>query len=125
MEQQNLMKTDSKLTPNQIFRGYIETLNSMELKDKDLYTQYAMMKNAYKILADRIDELSEIIVEEMKREGSIKKEFDYGKFSLTKRAKWTYSEEVEKLNTSLKETKKKEEDEGIAVKEETEYLNFR
>lgn len=119
------METTKNVTPSQIFRNYIDTLNGMELKDKDLYTQYAMMKNAYKILSDRIDELSEIIVEEMRREGSIKKEFDYGKFSLSKRTKWTYSEEVEKLNISLKETKKKEEDEGIATREETEYLNFR
>lgn len=108
-----------------IFKNYIDGLNSMELKDKDLYQQYAMMKSAKSVLEERIEELNKIIFEEMQKTGERKKTFDYGGFTIVPKEKWSYSDAVKSKENEVKELKKKEQDEGVANMETSEYLLFK
>lgn len=106
-------------------KNFIDKLDTMDLKDRDLHQQYAILKSATKKIDERVDEIGGIILGEMKVLGEIKKEFDFGKFTVVKKTSYKYSENVDTLATGLKELKKKEEEEGIANKEEKEYLLFK
>lgn len=110
---------------NTKFVEFIDYLNSLDLKDADLYEQYSMMKNATKVLDERIDELQGMIFDEMKRLKVEKQVFEFGQFIITQRKTFSYTENVEKLNNSLKELKKKEEQEGIAKLEIKENVMFK
>jgi len=107
------------------FHEFVEYLNSLKLRDADLYQQYAMMKNAIKVLDERVEELSEMIVGEMETTGVVKQTFDFGTFTQSERKTWKYTEQVETLNQKLKETKKKEEESGVATFETKKSLLFR
>lgn len=107
------------------FHEFIEYLNSLKLRDADLYEQYAMMKNAIKVLDERVEELSEMIIGEMETTGVTKQTFPYGTFTQSERKTWKYTEQVELLNAKLKETKKKEEENETATFEIKKSLLFR
>ena len=107
------------------FKEFLDYLISLKLRDADLYEQYAMMKNATKVLDERIEELSEMIIGEMETIGVVKQVFDYGTFTQSERKTWKYSEQVELLNAKLKETKKKEEENETATFEIKKSLLFR
>ena len=108
------------------FKAFIDYLNSLTLKDRDLYEQYAMMKNAASVLDERIKELSEMIVGEMSETIGVEKQtFKYGTFSLTHRKSYTYSDKVKEKEEQLKALKKKEEESGKAKVEIKTGLLFR
>ena len=97
------------------FKEFIDYLDSLNLNDGDLYEQYAMMKNATKVLDERTEELQGMIVEEMERIGVDKQTFPYGTFSATSRKNWKYTENVENKLLEIKSLKKKEEESGVAT----------
>lgn len=107
------------------FKEFIDYLNSLTLKDKDLYAQYYMMKSASKILDERTDELQSMILEEMNALGVEKQKFEYGSFTVTERKSWKYSDDVKEKELTFKEAKKKEEEDGIATCEIKKGLLFR
>ena len=107
------------------FKEFIDYLNSLSLKDKDLYEQYAMMKSASGVLDERMSELAGMIIGEMELSGVEKQTFPYGTFSQTERKTWKYSEDIENKNTALKEAKKLEENSGEATYEIKKSLLFR
>ena len=86
---------------------FIKKLNEMDLKDRDLYQQYSVMKNASKVIDTRIEEISQYILDEMNRIGEIKKEFDFGKFTIVPKKTYKYTDAVEIAAKQLKELKKK------------------
>ncbi len=106
-------------------KEFIESLNTMTLKDKDLYEQYMFMKSASRVIDERIDEVGNMIVEEMNRVGEIKKEFEFGKFTIGSRKSYKYSPKVEELNEKVKVQKKIEEEDGTAEVTEKNYLLFK
>lgn len=106
-------------------KEFVDYLNEKELKDRDLYIQYAEMKNAQKILDERIDEINQIILEQMVEQGEEKKVFDFGGFTVGKRATWKYTEAVKEIEDKVKEVKKEEQEKGLATKEEKPYLIFK
>lgn len=108
-----------------LFNKFIDSLNSMNLNDSDLYEQYSIMKNSAKVLAERIDEISDMILEEMNRIGVDKQKFEYGTFTRATRTKYIYSDAVKSKEQEVKELKKEEESSGVAKVEETQYLSFR
>lgn len=106
----------------QKFLGIIEDLNAMALNNVDLYLQYAKVKNMIKVLVERSDELSGLILEEMLANKEEKKKFEFASFTVGKRKSYEYTEEVKKLEDSVKSQKAKEVEEGLATVKETNYL---
>lgn len=104
------------------FKNIIDDLNKMELKDTDLFIQAHLMKNMSRILDERMEEINKIVLEDMVSKKLEKQTFDYGTFTVAKRAKYTYTEKVDNLSEQLKKQKKVEEATGEAKKEETIYL---
>lgn len=104
--------------------NFIDKLNTLDLKGRDLHVQYAVLKSAEKKIAERVEEIGGIILEEMKAVGEVKKEFDFGRFTVVKKESYVYSASISDLNDQLKEMKKSEVEEGIAQVEEKEYLLF-
>ncbi len=111
------------------FKEFIDYLNSLQLKDRDLYEQYAMMKNATKVLDERVKELQGMIADVMLDLGVDKQEFDYGTFSIATRKTYRYSQALEQrenqLNEELENDKQKERESGVATCEEKKGLLFR
>lgn len=104
------------------FVQFLSELTSIGMKDAQLYEQVKITKNAITVLQERYDELSAILLEDLKEKGLSKVETEYGKFTVAERAKWIYSPSIEVLNNNLKDAKKKEEEDGIATKEIINYL---
>lgn len=119
------------------FSEYIQQLNKLNLKDNDLYVQYASMKNAVKVLEERIEELNGMIKEEMEKTlGVEKQKFPFGTFTIGKKSVYKFSENIKKLEEEFKtkvdelkkpieEEKQKEIEEGIAIEEIKTNLIFR
>lgn len=107
------------------FSEFVDYLNTLELKESDLYEQYAMMKNATKVLDERIEELQTLITEEMERMKLEKQQFAYGTFTITNRKTFKYSEVVKEKEVEVKALKKQEEESGVATFEEKKGLLFR
>lgn len=107
------------------FKKFLDYLNSLTLKDRDLYEQYAMMKNAIKVLDERVEELQGMIVGEMQEMKLEKQQFEYGTFTVTNRKTFKYSELVKEEEQKVKALKKSEEESGVATFEEKQGLLFR
>lgn len=107
------------------FNSFIDKLNALDLTDADLYVQYAVMKNAAKVLAERIQEINGLIMEEMDRLKVEKQQFDYGTFSVTERKKWTYPALILKAEEKLEARKLQSQKDGKATVEITKSLMFR
>lgn len=93
--------------------------------NKQILDRYAEIKRTIKILTTEADTLEAPIKEAMLSSLVEKIELETGTLTLTSRKKWTYGESVKKIETNLKETKKKEEEDGVAKLEETKILVFR
>lgn len=107
------------------FHEFVSYLNSLKLRDRDLYEQYAMMKNASSILDERTSELQSMILEEMKELGVEKQQFPYGGFTVTSRKTFTYTPAVKEKEQEVKDLKKKEEEDGVATFEIKNGLLFK
>jgi len=107
------------------FKEFLDYLNSLKLRDRDLYEQYAMMKNAIKVLDERTEELQAMILEEMDALKVEKQKFAYGTFSITSRKSFKYSDLVKVKDAEVKALKKVEEEDGTATFEEKKSLLFR
>ncbi len=92
---------------------------------KELFKEYADVKNEIKVLTAKAKEIEESVTGEMNKEEVDKVESDFGTFYFTTRKKWTYSDAVTSVEKTVKETKKKEEEDGTATAEETKSLTFR
>lgn len=107
------------------FRDFYKGLSEFACNGTDLYQQYAMMKIATKMMEERIDELNEYIVDEMKDKELEKQQFEFGSFSLSTRKTYKYTEAVNSLADKLKAQKKAEEESGEATLEEKKSLLFK
>ena len=90
-----------------------------------MYEQYAKIKKEIEVLETIADDLKKKIVADMKERNMPKQQEAYGSFTLVKKAKYIYSDEVKKIEDIVKMAKIEEEEKGIAQIEETEYLTFK
>lgn len=91
---------------------------------KQLLRKYRDVKRKKKALEEQESELKDQILKEMEKEGAKKIENEYGTFTVATSAKWKYSEAVEKLKEKMKLEQVKEQQKGVAEKEEVPYLVF-
>lgn len=101
------------------FQEIIAELNAMPMNDVNLYIQYAKVNNMFGVLKERKEELGALIVGEMQLKKELKKEFEFGKFTVASRETWEYSDD---LKAKVDKLKTKEEKKGIAIKKVTNYL---
>ena len=90
---------------------------------KELKT-YAELQLEIKDLEMRRDALKEVIIDALHKEKLDKVESDYGKFTISHRTSYTYTEKVKALEQKVKLAKVKEEETGDAEPKTTEYLTF-
>ncbi len=88
------------------------------------YDEYAILDAQIKDLENKKDELRGLILRDMVDAGEEAIETAVGKFSVTRRKTWTYTEKVTELTDKLKATKAKEESTGDATYTEEESLRF-
>jgi len=93
--------------------------------NKELFKQYADVKNEIKRLSDIAKGIELQVREEMIKEDKTKAEAEFGTFSLVTRKKYTYTDKVKEAEKSVKEMKKEEEKSGLATVEESQSITFR
>lgn len=91
---------------------------------KKIYTEYEELKKQEKIIADEIEKIKPLIIEDMKTNGKEKIPVESGSFSLNELSRWNYSPEVEKANVKLSKLKEKEQRTGVATQSTVLSLAF-
>jgi len=89
---------------------------------KKIFIEYAELKKQEKIIADAIEEKKPLIIKEMKEKGQDKIPTEFGSFRINELPRWTYSEDVKKMEVKLSKLKEKEQQTGVAV--ETKVLSL-
>ena len=90
-----------------------------------LFCRYAELKKQMTALEREIESLQPQVYEELKQLPDPKLKTQYGSFSITRRATWTYSEEIQRIDEDLKAKRKGEQENGTAKAEYTESVTFR
>ena len=93
--------------------------------NKELFKNYADIKNQIKELTVKAKEMEGVVTEEMNKNNVEEVKSDFGTFFFKTLKKWAYSEEVRDKEVEVKELKKKEEETNIAKFEESKSLSFR
>lgn len=75
----------------------------MEEIKKEIFEQYASIKNQIKVLKEQEDELNKQVLAEMEANGIVKANSDFGTFSVVSRKTYKFSGEAEKLIQKYKE----------------------
>ena len=91
--------------------------------NKEIYQQYAKIKNQIKALEAEAKELEPQIVEDMGEEKSISTTI--GSFYITKRKSWTYSQALNELASGLRIKQIMEQSNGTAKSKESQSLIFK
>ena len=91
---------------------------------KTLYAQLAEVQAQRKALEEKEAGLKTLILDEMEQDGVSTVTNKYGKFTVSSRLTYTYTEAVTKLAEKLKIAKIKEEEKGVAKAKTTTYLTF-
>ena len=87
--------------------------------------QYADLKRAEKQLKADIGVLKPIILDYMNEDATKELEAEVGTFTIQSRRTWKYSDDVDQVESNLKEKKKIEQQEGTATYEEKDSLYFK
>ena len=94
--------------------------------NKLIFENLAKLERGKKDIEIEIELARHAVIMEMKKENAdTAKVTEVGTFTLTKRKKWSYSDEVKVAEGNVKNLKKVEEETGIAKFEESESLLFR
>jgi hypothetical protein len=91
---------------------------------KTYLKKYAQLQAQIKDLEMQRDATKEIILEELHKNKLEKVESEYGKFTITTRRTFVYSEKVDALTEKVKLLKIKEEEKGIATPKYTEFITY-
>lgn len=87
---------------------------------KNVFLEYAEVKDEIKSLTEQAKELEKEVIEEMKDQKKVT--FEFGMFIVSSRKSWKYTDET---NEKIKEMKKEEEENGKAVAKETNTLIYK
>lgn len=91
---------------------------------KETLKKYAEINNRIKGMELMRDQLKEEIIEGLHKQKLQKVESEYGKFTISARRSYAYTEAVKKLEEKVKLAKIKEEEKGLATEKVTEYLTY-
>lgn len=92
---------------------------------KELFREYATIKNKIKLLTEEAKSIETEVKGEMIKEDVEQVKSDFGTFSIVSRKSWTYSPKVIELEASLKKIKEVEVEEGVATSKISTSLMFR
>jgi len=92
--------------------------------NKELFKNYAYVKDQIKVLTAEAKELEPKVVEEMGKDELEEVKSDWGTFSFQTRDTYTYPEYVTKAEENFKELKKKAESNGDATSVAKKSLRF-
>jgi hypothetical protein len=90
---------------------------------KNVFLEYAEIKEKIKSLTEQAKELEGELMEEMKEQKSLK--LEYGTFSVVARKKWEYPMNVQVAEKVAKELKKAAEIDGTATATETKFITYK
>lgn len=98
--------------------------------NKEQLERYAELKIQEKLIKNELEFLAPEIITQVtefidQNEGALPGIEGKGKFSITKKKTWTYSDFVKNSEAAIKERKKEEEASGEAIFEEKEILMFK
>lgn len=93
--------------------------------NKELFKNYADIKNQIKDLTAKSKEIEKLVSEEMVKGDVEEVKSDFGTFYFTARKTWDYPSYVREAETKFKDEKKKSEENGDAKFEEKKSLTFR
>lgn len=93
--------------------------------NKELFKEYADIKNQIKDLTTKSKEIEILVTKEMNKEEVEQVRSDFGTFYFISRKTWKYPKRILEMEINLKEEKKKVEEEGKATFEEKKSLAFR
>lgn len=111
---------------NENFNKFIQEIKSKSITGKELYESYYFIKNASKVLKELSDEYNQLILEEMQGLGVEKQGFEFGNFTRAKKTSWEYEiPEIYKMEKAIKELQLHAQEDGTAIRKETEYLIFK
>lgn len=86
--------------------------------------QYAELKVQEKELKKKIEALQPKIIEHVTAKGEKSLKTDFGKFNVTERSTWKYTEAVDKQKAKLVKLQEKEQATGVAEKTVKQSLTF-
>ncbi len=105
--------------------GIVSRMDDATLDARQALQRYQELKNTIRTAEQEMAKLEPLIIEHLQEQGG-KLKTDTASFSVSKRSRWEYSEQVTSLSDALKERKKLERDEGIATQlEPTTYVSVR
>jgi hypothetical protein len=96
--------------------------------EKNMLKAYAELQTKIKELSAEAEELKPVVLQVVKNElqgdETALSMRGYGKFTVCRSSKWTYSLETSTLISHVEELKKEEKAKGIANSEDNEYVRF-
>ena len=93
--------------------------------NKEIFKNYADIKNQIKELTEQAKQIEISVVEEMQKEEVEEVKSDFGTFFFTKRKTWKYPKAITEAENNIKIAKKEAEENGDATFEEKQSLTFR
>lgn len=88
------------------------------------YQEYLSLETQARSIEARQKEIKEKLLLAFKKQKIDKDTTIFGTFSVEQRKSWKYSEKLESLKMSIKVSEKKEQENGTAKAETTEYMKF-
>lgn len=92
--------------------------------NRKIFERYASLKLQIFALEEEMESLQPDLLAEIPDDTPVELE-NIGTFSLGKRKKWTFPQNVEETRTKLKEEEKLSQQTGTAVYEENKFITFK
>ena len=90
----------------------------------ELYKEYSALKQKISSLLEQETLLKEAIMQDLNKNKLEKVEGIYGKFTMSSRKSYEYSDKVKAMEEKVKLAKYKEVEQEVATVKETKYLTF-
>lgn len=93
--------------------------------DEQLFRRYSELKRQIAALDDELRTLQPRILVQLKPLQNARLNTAFGQFTVLRKANWTYSEAVSRLEEQVKARQKQEKADGTAKADYTEYVQFK
>jgi len=94
------------------------------MTNNELFSRFAIVKQQLKSLEEEEKLLKEALLQEFKNNNQTKAETVFGKFTVSSKKNWEYSDDVKKLSEKIKLAQYEEQEKNIAKCNITEYILF-
>lgn len=91
---------------------------------KKIYNDYAELKTKEKEIKDQLAKINPLIVADMVQKSEKSLETPWGKFSISRRSIWAYSESIDNQKAKLVKAQEKEQATGVAKQTIKASLTF-